>query len=67
MSEFFSPEHIHVMLVHVLMVGLAATLIPLVVAIVLKNRAMMATGLVMATLFAATIPVVMGQGEEAYE
>ena len=61
-----SPEHLHVVLNHLPIVGVAAAILPLVVGVVGKRRhESLFVGLLLALVFAGTIPVVMWSGEEA--
>jgi len=67
MSVWMTPEHLHVVLNHLPLVGLGASLIPLVVAVVMRQRAMLVVGLGMCLLFAGSMPLVMWTGEGAME
>ncbi len=61
-----SPEHLHVVINHLPIIGLVAAVLPLVIGVVGKKRhESLFIGLVLALGFAGTIPVVMWSGEEA--
>lgn len=62
-----TPEHNHVISNHLPLIGLAASLIPLFVGVILRNLAVVRTGLLLAVVFGATTGFVMGTGEEAAE
>ena len=64
-DTWFTDEHLHVMLNHLALVGLAAAVLPLVVGAIRRERPMVIVGLAMVVLFGASIPLVMETGEEA--
>jgi len=61
------PEHLHLLLNHFPIVGLAVALIPLVIGIATRHRTTIGAGLIAVLLCAGTIPFVMETGEEAAE
>lgn len=62
-----TPEHAHVVLVHLPILGLVAAAIPLAWGVVRKDRTATLLGLVMATLFALGTPLAVVTGEAAEE
>jgi hypothetical protein len=62
-----TPEHLHLVVNHIPVLGAAFALIPLLTGLILRNRACLICGLVMAMVAGWTTPLVMGTGEEAYE
>lgn len=62
-----TPEKLHLALNHFVFLFPLAALIPLVVGLVLKNRATILCGLSIALVGSLLTGVVMGTGEEAYE
>ncbi|MEQ9461672.1 MAG: hypothetical protein RIG82_12050 [Phycisphaeraceae bacterium] len=62
-----SAAHLHVALVHLPMIGVGAAAIPLIVGLILKNRACTDTGLWMLVVFGWSIAAVMSTGETAKE
>jgi len=61
----FNPEHIHVMLNHLPLIGMALALLPLLVGLVGRRRESLCIGLVLAALCGAATFVVMESGERA--
>ncbi|MGA0332391.1 MAG: hypothetical protein ACO3NW_00375 [Kiritimatiellia bacterium] len=61
-----TAEHLHLILNHVPVLGMALALIPLVTGILTKNRLVLLTGLILATVSTWMTGPVMGSGEEAY-
>jgi uncharacterized membrane protein len=59
--------HIHVMIVHLPIVGTALAMIPLVWGFVTKNRTIQLLWLIMLGLSLIGLPIAMGTGEEAFE
>lgn len=62
-----SPEHVHVVVVHLPIVGLLAALIPLAWAVVRRDRTSAALGLAIAAAFALATPIAAASGEGAEE
>lgn len=62
-----NPEHLHLALNHIPIIGLACSLIPIVAGILAKNKTALISGLVLAVVCGWTTPVVMETGEMAYE
>lgn len=62
-----SPEHAHLVLVHLPIVGLIAALLPLAWGVLRKDRSAVGIGLVMGALFALTTPLVVAAGDGAEE
>jgi hypothetical protein len=62
-----TPEHLHVILNHVPMIGIAASGIPLLYGLIGKQRHAVIVGLSMLVIFAAFTPLVVTFGEEAEE
>lgn len=62
-----NPEHLHLALNHIPIIGLACSLVPIVAGILAKNKTAMISGLVLAAVCGWTTPVVMETGEMAYE
>lgn len=67
MGEWNSPEHLHVVFNHLPLIGIGAALIPLLVGVIGKQRAVTITGLAMLAIFAGTTALAMDTGEDAYE
>lgn len=68
MNNLFTPEHMHAALNHVPFVGLVIALVPLWVGLLIKSqRTTRLTGLACVLICAASIPLVMKTGEDAYE
>jgi len=63
----FAPEYIHVLTIHLPLVGLTAALIPLVIAVIKRNPTVLLTAFLMVFIFSIFIPVVMISGETAME
>lgn len=62
-----TPEHIHLAINHLPFIGSGIALIPIVVGIILRNKATLITGLAIAAVAGWLTPVVMFTGEEAAE
>jgi hypothetical protein len=60
------PEHLHILLNHLPLTGLAAAVAATVMALVCRNRGAMVIGLVLIVLLAAVAWPVMETGESAY-
>jgi cell division protein FtsW (lipid II flippase) len=63
----FTPEHLHVALNHVALIGFAVAMIPLLIALLRKDRGALLSGLLIVLICGLSIPVVMETGEEATE
>ena len=61
-----NPEHIHLLLNHIPIHGLAVATLILWVGVFLKNRTTIAVACAMVMLTSLSIPLVMGTGESAY-
>jgi hypothetical protein len=62
-----SPEKIHLVVNHLVIIGLALAVIPLLVGLLFRSRATVISGLLIALLGGYSTGVTMGSGEEAYE
>ena len=62
-----TPEHLHLVVNHIPVLGAAFALIPILTGLIARNRACLICGLVMAMVAGWTTPIVMGSGEEAYK
>jgi hypothetical protein len=62
-----TAEHWHVALNHLPLIGVAASIIPLLAGAVLRQRPLVLTGLIMVVLFGGSTALVMNTGEEAEE
>ncbi|MEM7627506.1 MAG: hypothetical protein AAF333_18065 [Planctomycetota bacterium] len=60
-----NPEHLHVMLNHLPLIGLALALVPLLIGLLGNRRESLFIGLLLATLCGASTMAVMWSGEEA--
>lgn len=67
MGQCNSPEHLHVIVNHLPLIGVGAALIPLLIGIIARQRPLTITGLAMLALFSATTAIAMSTGEETYE
>ena len=63
----FTPEHLHVALNHVALIGLAVAIIPLTIFLLRKDRGALLSGLLIVLLCGLSIPVVMETGDGAAE
>lgn len=63
----FTPEHLHVALNHVALIGLAVAIIPLAVALIRKDRGALLSGFLIVLLCGLSIPVVSETGDGAAE
>ncbi|NOU35220.1 MAG: hypothetical protein HOO88_00365 [Kiritimatiellaceae bacterium] len=61
----FTPEHLHVALNHVALIGLAVAIIPLAIALFRKDRGALLSGLLIVLIYGLSIPVVMETGDGA--
>lgn len=62
-----TPEHIHIAINHVVFLGAAFALVPLLFGLLANNRACVLAGLLIAVIAGWTTPLVMASGEAAYE
>jgi hypothetical protein len=62
-----TPEHLHLVLNHLPVLGSAFALVPILVGLILGNRATLLTGLALAAVAGWMTPVVMNTGEAAHE
>lgn len=62
-----NPEHIHLLVNHIPIHGLAFSTLFLITALLLKNRLLTGISAIIITLCALSIPLVMGSGEKAHE
>lgn len=62
-----TPEHLHLVLVHLPIVGVFAALVPLAWGVLRKDRTSVGLGLAMAAAFALVTPLLMASGEAAEE
>lgn len=60
MSAFFTPEHLHVMLIHFPIAGTMLAIIPLILGMILKNNSIKLTGLIILTVSLLALPITMG-------
>lgn len=60
-----APEHLHVAINHIPLVGLAVALLPLLIGLVGRRKESLFIGLLLTLICAGSIPVVMWSGEEA--
>lgn len=63
----FTPEHLHVALNHVALIGLAVAIIPLTIALVRKDSGVLLSGLLIVLICGLSIPVVTETGDGAAE
>lgn len=66
-ESWLTPEHLHVALNHLAMIGLAAAVLPLLIGAIRRDRPMVVVGLLIVVLFGFSMPFVMETGEEAEE
>ena len=59
----FTPEHLHVALNHIALIGLAVAVIPLLIALLRKDRGALQSAWLIILLCGLSIPVVMITGE----
>lgn len=62
-----SAEHLHLAFNHIPFLGAAFAILPILLGLLLKNKALLLTGLGLAALTGWVTPVVMDTGERAYE
>ena len=65
MNRFLTPEHLHVVLNHLPLIGLAASLLPLLYGLLRKKTEVVTIALCMCVLFGASTAAVMWTGEAA--
>ena len=63
----FTPEHLHVALNHVALIGLAVAIIPLAIALFRKDRGALLSGFLIVLLCGLSIPIVSETGDGAAE
>ncbi len=63
----FTPEHLHVALNHVALIGLAVAIIPLAIALITKDRGALLSGFLIVLLCGLSIPAVSETGDVAAE
>ena len=61
----FTPEHLHVALNHVALIGLSVAILPLMIGLIRKDRGALLSGLLIVLICGLSIPVVMETGEGA--
>ena len=61
----FTPEHLHVALNHVPLIGLTVAVIPLLLGLFRKDRGALLSGLLIVLVCSLSIPVVMETGDSA--
>jgi peptidoglycan/LPS O-acetylase OafA/YrhL len=62
-----NPEHLHLLINHVPIHGLAFSMLVLLVGLLIKSRPTQLTGVALVLVASLSIPFVMGSGEGAYE
>jgi hydrogenase-4 membrane subunit HyfE len=62
-----TPEHLHLALNHLPILGLGFAVIPLVIGILKNSRETLFAGILIAMIAGWAVPVVMESGEQAYE
>lgn len=67
MNPMPAAEHLHVMANHAPLMGLAFAIVPLLFALMARQRAALWVGLIMILISGASLPVVMQSGERAFE
>ena len=63
----FTPEHLHIALNHVALIGLAVAIIPLLLGLIRKDRGALISGLLIVLVCGLSIPVVTETGDGAAE
>ena len=63
----FTPEHLHIALNHVALIGLAVAIIPLLLGLIRKDRGALLSGLLIVLVCGLSIPVVTETGDGAVE
>ncbi|MFA6173411.1 MAG: hypothetical protein WC701_06955 [Kiritimatiellales bacterium] len=63
----FTPEHLHVALNHVALIGLSVAILPLMIGLIRKDRGALLSGLLIVLICGLSIPVVMETGDGAAE
>ena len=59
----FTPEHLHVALNHVALIGFAVAVIPLLIGLIRKDCGALLSGLLIVLICGLSIPVVMETGD----
>lgn len=67
MNRLMTPEHLHAMLNHLPLLGLASACIPLLYGLIRKNTEVVFVALLMVVLFGASAFLVMMSGNQAQE
>jgi uncharacterized membrane protein len=67
LRTFTQPEHIHVLLNHLPLIGLAVAVVVALLALFLRNRAALVIGLALTALLSASAWLVIESGEDAYD
>lgn len=62
-----TPEHLHLALNHIPVIGAACAALPIAAGLLWNKKSVLFTGLCLATLTGWTTPLVMETGERAYE
>ena len=62
-----TPEHFHLVLNHLPIVGLAMAVLPLLAGLIARNRAWQLCGLMLVLLSALSVPLVVWSGEQAHD
>ena len=60
-----TPEHLHLAINHLPVIGMASAVIPLLVGLLGRSRAALVSGLLLAAVCGWSLPLVMRSGEEA--
>jgi hypothetical protein len=63
----FTPEHLHVALNHIALIGFPVAIIPLAIALIRKDRGALLSALLIVFLCGLSIPIVMETGDGAEE
>lgn len=66
-SLLLSPEHLHVAVNHLPLVGIAATCVPLIYALVRRERHTLRVGFLMCVIFGASVAAAMFTGDAAQD
>lgn len=66
-NTLLAPDHLHVLVNHLPIIGIAATMIPLIYAIILREKHTLIVSFLMCLIFGGSIVVVMGTGDDASE
>lgn len=66
-NTMLTPDHLHVLVNHLPIIGLIATLIPLLYALIRREKNTLLVSFLMCLIFGGSIAIVMDSGEEAEE